>query len=68
MYDGVSCCIRVQFCVAMQHVKEFETKHVIFGKVLEGMDTLRIMLEEGSGEGYTTLPVCCICPLSHLGP
>ena len=42
----------------MDYISEFESKHVIFGKVLDGMDTLRIMLEEGSGEGFTARPVC----------
>jgi len=46
-----------QFAVAMSYIKEFESKHVIFGKVLEGMDILRIINLEGSGEGFTARPV-----------
>ena len=43
-----------QFAVAMNFLTEFETKHVIFGKVLDGMDVLRVMELEGSGEGTTS--------------
>ena len=42
-----------QFAVAMSHLTEFESKHVIFGKVLDGMDILKVMELEGSGEGST---------------
>jgi len=42
-----------QFAVAMSHLTEFETKHVIFGKVLEGLDIFKVMELEGSGEGTT---------------
>ena len=30
-----------QFAVAMAHLTEFETKHVIFDEVLDGMDCSR---------------------------
>ena len=42
-----------QFAVAMSHLTEFETKHVIFGRVLEGMDVLKVMELEGEGSGET---------------
>lgn len=42
-----------QFAIAMDYLTEFETKHVIFGKVLEGMDIFKVMSLEGSGEGNT---------------
>ena len=46
-----------QFAVAMSHLTEFETKHVIFGKVVDGMDLLRVLELEGSGEGNTKRPI-----------
>jgi len=46
-----------QFAIAMSYIKEFESKHVIFGKVLEGMEVLRAMEFHGSGEGFTSKPV-----------
>jgi len=42
-----------QFAVAMQFLPEFEKGYMIFGKVLDGMDLLRVMDLEGSGEGIT---------------
>lgn len=43
-----------QFAVAMNFLTEFEAKHVIFGTVLDGMDVLKVMELEGSGEGTTS--------------
>lgn len=40
--------------------QEFESKHVIFGKVLEGMEVLRLIEQEGSGEGFTKHPVSAL--------
>eukprot|EP00966_Prymnesium_polylepis_P006165 141146-Prymnesium_polylepis.1 len=59
-----------QFAVAMSHVAEFESKHVIFGKVraegvLEGMDVLRIIEQEGTGEGF---PSCARHTLDMAQP
>ena len=49
-----------QFAVAMAHLTEFETKHVIFGRVLDGMDLLKVMELEGSGEGTTKRRVAIV--------
>ena len=46
-----------QFAVAMAHLTEFETKHCIFGVVLDGMDILRVMELEGAGDGVTKRPI-----------
>lgn len=54
---GVAHNNHSQFAVAMARLTEFETKHVIFGKVLEGMDLLKVMELEGSGEGVTSREV-----------
>ena len=53
-HGGLSNNNHSQFAVAMNFLTEFETKHVIFGKVLDGMDVLRVMELEGSGEGTTS--------------
>ena len=49
-----------QFAVAMAHLTEFETKHVIFGRVLDGMDLLKVMELEGSGDGTTARPIVVV--------
>ena len=49
-----------QFAVAMDRLTEFESKYVIFGKVLEGMDLLKVMELEGSGEGTTTRKIVIV--------
>ena len=49
-----------QFAVAMDKYTEFETRHVIFGKVLDGMDLLKVMELEGSGEGITKRKVTIV--------
>lgn len=54
---GYSDNSQSQFAVALDHIKEFESKHVIFGKVLEGMGVLRAMELEGSGDGFTLRPI-----------
>jgi len=42
-----------QFCVALSKITEFETKHVHFGKVLEGMDIFRQRSFGSSAARYT---------------
>ena len=44
----------------MAHLTEFETKHVIFGGVLDGMDLLKVMELEGSGDGTTARPIVVV--------
>ena len=42
-----------QFAITMARIKEFESGHVIFGRVLDGFEALRLAELEGSAEGYT---------------
>ena len=46
-----------QFAITMARIKEFESGHVIFGRVLDGFEALRLAELEGSAEGYTERPV-----------
>ena len=47
-----------QFAITMARIKEFESGHVIFGRVLDGFEVLRLAELEGtSAEGYTERPV-----------
>ena len=46
-----------QFAVAMSHVAEFEKHYMLFGRVVEGLDVLRVCELEGDGDGYTSKPV-----------
>ena len=46
-----------QFAITMARIKEFESGHVIFGRVLDGLEALRLAELEGSAEGYTERPV-----------
>ena len=39
---------------------QFESKHVIFGRILDGMDLLTVMQLEGSGEGDTKRKVTMV--------
>ena len=49
-YDHPTSCLEIALNarprrtqVAMDKITEFESKHVIFGKVLDGMDVLRVV-------------------------
>jgi len=46
-----------QFAITMARIREFESGHVIFGRVLDGLEALRLAELEGSAEGYTERPV-----------
>ena len=46
-----------QFAITMARITEFESGHVIFGRVLDGFEALRLAELEGSAEGYTERPV-----------
>ena len=46
-----------QFAITMARITEFESGHVIFGRVLDGFEALRLAELEGSAEGFTERPV-----------
>ena len=46
-----------QFAITMGRVKEFERSYVIFGRVVSGMEVLRLVELEGSADGFTSRPV-----------
>ena len=46
-----------QFAITMGRVKEFESGYVIFGRVLSGIEFLRVAELEGSADGFTSRPV-----------
>jgi len=54
---GLSNNNHSQFAVTLARIKEFETRHVIFGKVESGAEVLRAMECEGSGDGKTSRPI-----------
>jgi len=54
---GVANNNHSQFAIPLSKIKEFDTRHVIFGKVTSGMEVLKAMELEGAGDGVPTRPV-----------
>jgi cyclophilin family peptidyl-prolyl cis-trans isomerase len=46
-----------QFFITLDAAPWLDGKHVVFGKVVEGMDVVRAMEAEGSRSGRTSRPV-----------
>eukprot|EP00746_Dinoflagellata_sp_MGD_P102308 gnl/MRDRNA2_/MRDRNA2_418191_c0_seq1.p1 gnl/MRDRNA2_/MRDRNA2_418191_c0~~gnl/MRDRNA2_/MRDRNA2_418191_c0_seq1.p1 ORF type:complete len:118 (+),score=17.17 gnl/MRDRNA2_/MRDRNA2_418191_c0_seq1:39-356(+) len=48
---------RSQFFICMDKTDFLDGKHVVFGKVVDGMDVVRRIEKLGSDTGNTTLPI-----------